>query len=202
MLQYTLVGDGPSDRALLPVLNWLISQHANVSFSGSFAQFLPPLRDGLGARLQRAMELFPASIYFVHRDAERAGFAIRKQEVVHAVPIGMSLYVALVPVRMTEAWLLSDETAVRHAADYPSGVMPLGLPNPNRWDREPDPKRVLLGALKTASGLSGRRLRKFDPSSRRIRVAELTESFGVLRRLDAFRELENDIQTALTHLGV
>ena len=37
----------------------------------------------------------------------------------------------------------------------------LGLPPSHRWDRLPDPKRVLYDALRAASGARGRRARGF-----------------------------------------
>lgn len=55
--------------------------------------------------------------------------------------------VAAVPVRMIEAWLLFDESAIRLAAGNPNGTTPLGLPGMPRAESVPDPKLLLRDAM-------------------------------------------------------
>jgi len=52
-----------------------------------------------------------------------------------------------------------------------------------------------MNSLKGASGLRGRRLKKFNLSEARIRITELISDFSPLRGLTAFQKLENDIAT-------
>jgi hypothetical protein len=113
------------------------------------------------------------------------------------MPDRIGNYVPVVPVRMTEAWLLSNQQAIRDAAGNPKGRNALHLPNWRRWDRLPDPKTTLLEAIEHASGLTGRRLANFSARRHRLRVAELTMDFSPLRQLEAFRLLEDDIVEAL-----
>ncbi|MEZ4294088.1 MAG: hypothetical protein R3B70_03860 [Polyangiaceae bacterium] len=61
-------------------------------------------------------------------------------------------------------------------------------------------KDLLFSTLRTASNLSGRRLKKFDPD--RFRLASLIEDFSPLRVLPSFRALEASLQSALLTLGV
>lgn len=201
MFRYTLVAEGPSDRALIPILDWLIEQHSTAGYESQFAEHLPPHRSGLSARISAALRIYPCDLLFVHRDADRADVDERVNEIYRALPQGSANHVLVVPVRMTEAWLLSDEAAIRAASDNPNGVAPLDL-SPRRWDHLPDPKSVLRTALRTATGLPARRLERFDPDSRRVRVAELTDSFSRLRDLPAFTKLEDDLSDALRILGL
>jgi hypothetical protein len=106
--------------------------------------------------------------------------------------------VCVVPVRMQETWLLFDEAALRTAADNPRGRMPLEIPSLKKLEDVPDPKDVLWKLLATASGLRPGRLRRFDPTPRIHRLADLIEDFSPLRRLSAFQALEEDLKRLLT----
>ena len=96
---------------------------------------------------------------------------------------------------MTEAWLLSSETAIRRAAGNPNGKMPLGLPTWREWDQKPNPKQILFDALRNASGLQGRHLSRFREHAARHRVAELTDDFSPLERLPAFAYLRDAVDS-------
>ena len=183
MLRYTLVADGTSDRVLLPILDWLIEQHWDLPYQSQLAEHLPPLRSGLRHRVEVAYALYPCDVLFVHRDADSAPLVRRTAEIARAVPDEIPIFVCVVPVRMTEAWLLSDHDAIRDAADNPAGRSALALPNWRRWETLADPKLALREALQRASELSGRKLRRFHPDSRRSRVAELTTDFSPLREI-------------------
>ena len=94
---------------------------------------------------------------------------------------------------MTEAWFLFDEQALRFVAENPNGDMPLSLPRIAELENRPDPKEDLYQLLRTASGLHGRRLKKFSSAGRIRRIAERLETFAPLRALSAFRALEDEI---------
>jgi hypothetical protein len=102
---------------------------------------------------------------------------------------------------MQEAWLLFDEAALRLAADNPRGTMPLSMPLVERLEEIPDPKEVLYRLFYHACGLRSGRLRRFQPSARVHRLAELIEDFSPLRRLAAFQALETEIATLVTTQG-
>ena len=73
-LRFTLLSDGPSDRALLPVLSWVLQAAGEVTLShGEWADLSVLWRGttSLGERIQRAVELFPCDLLFIHRDAEK-----------------------------------------------------------------------------------------------------------------------------------
>ena len=202
-LRFTLLADGPSDRALVPILRWILRQHCgNVPLQPAFADLrhLPKPTRKLVERIDRSIALYPCDLLFVHRDAETKSIAAREEEIGAAVAGsekgGTLPVVCVVPVRMQEAWLLIDETALRTAAGNPAGRRPLEMPDVKRLEDLPDPKRILHEVPGRASELGGRRLKRFqrDLGSRAHQVAERIEDFGPLRDLAAFRRLESRVK--------
>lgn len=199
-LRYTLLADGSSDRTLLPLLNWLLEQSCHdIHIQPQFARQVPSTGMSLGHRVQLAMRLYPCDVLFIHRDAEKEAFSARVNEVRTQVETTGHTYIPVVPVRMTEAWLLSSEMAIRQAAGNPKSKISLNLPAPKTWDSLPDPKAVLFEALRNASELTGRRLRQFKPEEVRHRVAEISDDFSPLIKLPAFAALRNDIHRLVQH---
>lgn len=133
----------------------------------------------------------------VHRDAEAQPVERRFDEVASGVHTagfdgpGM----AVVPIRMTEAWLLLDEAAIRRVAGRPSGTNDLGLPPPRRVEDIADPKAVLRDALVEASGASGRRLKTLKArfGMHRRQLLEALDIDGPVTNLSAWRRLQDDI---------
>lgn len=203
---FTLLSDGSSDRALLPVLRRLLEEHLpGVALEAQWAD-LRPLRQppkALPDRLRTALALYPCRLLFVHRDAEGQGWRDRTLQIRKAVEgarlSGTQLppVVSAVPVRMLEAWLLVDEAAIRRAAGNPHGTEPLDLPKVDALELLADPKAVLHDALRAACGLSGVRRKRFPVHARSYRVAELIPDLAPLRRLDAFRRMEADLEKAI-----
>lgn len=191
----TLLADGSSDRVLQPILSWLLDVHCPQPHQIEYA----PLHQGsLDRRIAQALDDYPCDLLFIHRDAERADPAARHSEIASAMPAepGGAQFVAVIPVRMTEAWLLFDAHAIRRAADNPNGNVPLGLPKINKIEQLADPKETLFSLLRTASGRSPHRMRRFNPEACRHRITELvTEGdFAPLRQLPAFQRLEAQVQ--------
>jgi len=192
----TLLADGSSDRVLLPILQWLMDQHCHAATELNFAEYLPSEPATLTERISAALDYYPCHLLFVHRDAEGDDPALRQAQI-DAAWAGCNpavQLVSVVPVRMTEAWLLVDEVAIRCAAGNPNGVAALDLPKPGKLAQHKGPKSALFDALRTASGRSGARLKDFHPESRRHRVTELMATFAPLRSLPSFERLEAQLQ--------
>jgi hypothetical protein len=200
-LRYTLVADGSSDRRLIPVLTWLLQRHSSRDIAATWADFSvvrTPPRD-LPARIAASIDLYPADLLFVHRDAEAAPHHQRVNEVHAACGAFAGLvFVPVVPVRMQEAWLLISERAIRTAAGRPRGRVPLGLPPRQGLERDPDPKQTLYNALRTASELTGRHLTRFKVAAAAYRVSELIGDYSALRGVPAFDALEAELQAVLS----
>ena len=217
-LRYTVLADGATDAALQPILTFLLRVNGvNIPIQPSFADLrnlAKPPKD-LAERIVAALYLNDTDLLFVHRDSERNKWQMRKNEIELALSKVRSMEsaakgkskvekfvivppaVCTVPVRMTEAWLFSNEAAIRVAAGNPNGKMPLVVPPLRNVEHLPDPKEVLYDILKTASGLKRRRLKQFSTSNSTKRVAELTEDFSGLRGIPAFDALEAEIKVVL-----
>lgn len=207
-LRYILVTDGSSDRTLLPILNWVCREHFPTPIEGRWFDPRPfgPPSIPLKGRIRLSLELYPCDLLFIHRDAESEKPQKRYDEIIQAAasPSESSErrpFVCIVPVRMTEAWLLFNENAIRRAAGNPNGVLNLKLPDIKRVEQVKDPKTVLFTAFRTASELNARRLKKLNVHQCRLRVAELITDFSPLRQLDAFKRLEEDIGKVRLNLG-
>jgi hypothetical protein len=200
-IRYTLISDGPSDCALIPILTWVLREKGNVTWvQPEWADLgrLPSPPKNLRDRILLAIDLFPCDLLFVHRDAERQEPKRRCEEIHSAIQEAASQgfrtpAVCVVPVQMTEAWLLFDEVAIRFAAGNPNGKNPLNLPELSKIEQILSPKNILFQVLCEASGLTARRLKKFNRAGARIRVTELITDFSPLRALCAFQELEKKI---------
>lgn len=207
-LTATLVADGSSDSLLKPILEWLLEQHLP---SGSTFDLQVPewgrLPDKISVKtlpekLLAARLLFTAQIYFIHRDVEKDGtWEKRSQEIDQAIQRVFKTqppsYVRVIPIQMTETWLLHNEEAIRKAAENPSSRDYLPLPALRELEALKNAKTLLLNILRDASGLSGRKLQKFEAYERRrlYRLAALQqeEGFAVLRALPAFQALEQEV---------
>ena len=204
-LSYTLMADGSSDRALLPILTWLLRQSCGaIPIQPEFADLrrLPRPPEELSERINQSVELYPCDLLFVHRDAESAPIEEREAEIRKAleeslvedsVPV-----VCVVPVRMQEAWLLIDEAALRKAAGNPNGTQPLAMPDVQRLEELADPKQLIRDLLSQASGLQGRRLKRFNWRSSVHRVAEIIDDFSALYGLAAFQRLAAEVKRVAT----
>ena len=200
-LTFTLLADGPSDAALIPILRWSLRQHMQLTtIQSEWADLrrLPnPPRD-LPGRILEALKLYPCDVLFVHRDAENQNPDLRYREIEEAMErvaaeIGRKCYVCVVPVRMQDAWLLINQSAIRRAAGNPNGTKALALPDVSKIESIPSPKKRLLQLLKDASELRGRRLKKFRPTKHVHLIAANISDFSLLRQLPAFQRLEADI---------
>lgn len=193
----TLVAEGSSDDALLPILRWLARRSGVVLDVARPSLDIPRPPRTLEEKARVALQLRNAPLLFVHRDADNAGRGPRVAEIRAAVAaVGVS-HVAVVPVRMTEAWLLFDEVALRKAANNPSGTVRLELPARRRIEAIPNPKNLLHQLLTTATEASAGRLRRFRVHQAVSNLAELIDDFSPLDELDAFAALQQELTAAL-----
>ena len=199
VLTFTLVTDGTSDRALVPLVEWLLTVKVpEVPFAVRMAEGLPVPSKGLAARIRFAHAMYPSDALIIHRDSEATQWAERVDQIAQAVRDSqVPCWVPVVPVRMTEAWFLFDQRSIRRAAGRSTDTVDLKLPARHRWEVEPDPKKALFAALRTASGLAGRRLGKFDVYAARARVSNLIDDFSYLRGLACFDDFEKRLDDFL-----
>ncbi|MFM7266049.1 MAG: hypothetical protein ACKOZW_10775, partial [Cyanobium sp.] len=131
--RYTLVTDGRSDKALKPILDWLLidildEQGIHIAIQGTWFDPSAIATGSLSEKVRKALELYPCELLFIHRDAEKQSRPQRLQEI-HAATASLPPNpVPVIPVHMTEAWLLISEAALRAAACNRNGKAKLELP--------------------------------------------------------------------------
>lgn len=209
-LRFTLVTDGPTDAVLLHPLRWLLINNGVVRpIETAWADLRqlpnPPTR--LEDKIAAAFDLYPCDLIFIHHDAEKEPRSSRIDQIQRAIKLVSAdlfkdrPYACVVPVRMTEAWLLFDEAKIRLAAGNPAGTISLALPASQKIEGLPNPKETLHKLLQDATELPLRRLKRFSPAQAFYRLAELIDDFGPLRQLPAFVALENELQRVIRDAG-
>ena len=186
-LAYAVVADGGTDRRLVPIIQWAIHRlDPGVEIlepefrkrKGSVTEFLAAYRTG-------------AMLIFVHRDSENFTLDERLGEF---DGVGRQDVVPVVPVRMSETWLLFDGPAIAQAAGSPASHVP--MPSLVQIENIPDPKDRLDDLLFQAAGApTGRRGRNFRRSiaRRRVSVAEYIADYSPLENVSAFRRFQETL---------
>ncbi len=204
---YTVVGDGTSESVLIPILDWLIRRSGyDGELQGQccdFRLFRRSQGNLLAQRIEYGLRLYPCDLLFVHRDAERASRNTRVHEITRALsslskrPAKIP-YICVIPVRMTETWLLFDEAAIRRAAGNPNGRVPLSLPSLATLEGLATPKSLLYSLIKQATELSAHRRGSFPVSGSAKRITQYVQDFSPLRSLSAFAALELDVSKTIS----
>ncbi len=194
-LAWTIVADGGTDRVLVPIIQWAIHQlDPEVEIlepefrkrKGSVGGFLADFSSG-------------SMLVFVHRDAEGASLDLRRAEF---ESVTRNDVVPVIPVRMSEAWLLIDETAIARAADSPDAQ--IDLPKLADLESLADPKQLLGDLLYQAAGSpTGRHAKQFhrDRIARRVSVAGHIRDFSPLESLSAFRRFQSALAERYPYRG-
>ena len=196
-LRFTLVGEGPSDKNLMPILAWALREQGVGIARGYFARWdvLPKRPKTIVEKIVAGLSLQECDLLFVHRDADQFDPNPRRKEVLNAVTEAKFKVpaVPVIPIQETEAWLLIEETALRKAANYPNGKCEITLPSIRNIEKCRDPKMALQRVLREASEQSPQRLKRFDIPSAIARVVDHISDFRPLRNLTAFKNLESDL---------
>lgn len=183
-LTFSIVADGGTDRALVPIVQWAVHRlDPDVEVlepefrkrSGSVVDYLSSYRTG-------------AMIVFVHRDAEGVDHATRLAEFAE---VERRDVVPVIPVRMTEAWLLIDGPSIARAAGRPSAEVV--VPPVAQLESMANPKGRLEQLLLEAGGPhTGRRAKLFKAAlpSMRVDVASLITDYSPLEALPSFKEFQ------------
>jgi hypothetical protein len=198
------LGDGTSDNGIVPQIeNLAASLSIEIAVtSPDLSRLLKPPGRAIEDKLRAAVEKGGRyDLIIVHRDADRDGRDARLLEITNAVRkvTPDTDYTVVIPVRMTEAWLLTDERELRQVAGNPRGTICLNLPEPARVESIPDPKRVLKETLGIASGLSGRKFDKFHDrfSQHRRQLLERLDPRGRVELVTSWRCFVTDLELGL-----
>lgn len=205
MYQGLLLPDGPSDMPLSSLLERMcLDFGASVAVTAVDPRRLKSSGHSVEGRLAFLAEAgVEADLVFIHRDAEKDPLGDRRAEILTRATVATpTTVVPVVPVRMTEAWLLLDEGAIRAVAGKPNGKAPLGLPKPRNVESVADPKDCLMRAILAASEATGRNRARVERSFGRNRrvLLERLDMTGPVRDLPAWSQLQSDVQLAVQAL--
>lgn len=198
MIRTTLVAEGSSDQVLTQIIEWALWEAGVQSAVISQWADMRNLRYkpvGLARTAEKAIELYPCDLLFIHRDSDREGSQTRKDQIDAALAdIQLPPRVAVIPVRMQESWLLCDEAAIRMAAGNPEGSVRLRLPKTSAIERIADPKTRVFELLRQATERTGRRLHQFNVEFARTQVCQHIDDFSKLRGLASFAAFESELR--------
>ena len=203
-MRFLLACEGPSDAELVPHIQRLIIENGETDVDGEYWFHGGRPADKIRSGLRVAEDM--VDILFVHRDADNAGADARLREIERAVgEVADTLpWVGVVPVRMTEAWLILDEAAIRTAVGRPDSKTLLHLPTPHEAERRADPKGILENAFLAASEATGRRRRqkiKRDFGRLRRQLLVNLPINGPLAQLTSWARFRDDTRRAIGTIG-
>lgn len=193
-MAWALVADGGTDRMLVPIIQWAIHR-----LDPEVEILEPEFRKRAGSVGDFLAEFSSGSMLaFVHRDAETESV---DQRLAEFEGVSGNDIVPVIPVRMSEAWLLINAQAIASAAGQPDAQV--SLPRLADLESIADPKRVLGDLLYEAAGSpTGRRAKQFhrDQISRRVSVARHISDFSPLENLSAFRRFQEALEERYPYL--
>jgi hypothetical protein len=203
-IRVLFLGEGTSDSGITVHVQRIATE------CGIEVVITDPLIDRLGrppkktvaGKLQAIKEIGGVyDLVVIHRDGDRDGRKARMTEIENAVAEVMPgvAHAPVIPIRMTEAWLLLDEQEIRQVAGNPNGKTPLDLPGVRRVESIPAPKAVLKETLCRASGLSGRRLDRFKqrfPHQRRQPLERIVPA-GLIAEVPSWHDFNVDLKQGL-----
>lgn len=189
-ITYTVVADGGTDRVLVPIIRWAIHR-----LDPEVEILEPEFEKRTGGVGEFFDNYNPTTmLIFAHRDAESSGVEERFREFDQ---VALDEVVPIIPVRMSEAWLLIDGSAIARAAD--SSTVRVSVPKLNRVEQIADPKTKLEQLLFEAAGSpTGRRGKNFKRSmvNRRVNLASLISDYSPLESLQAFAMFQSALADA------
>ena len=180
-LTFSVVADGGTDQLLVPIIQWAIHR------LDPEVEILEPEFSKRSGGVKEFLTNYTSDVMliFVHRDSENMTLEERLKEFESTC---RSNVVPVVPVRMSESWILFDGTAIARAAG--SSAHTVSVPGISRIESISDPKEHLESLLLKAAGdPSGRRGKTFRRSivERRMSVALFISDYSPLEDLAAFR---------------
>lgn len=206
MIRGVFIGEGPSDRPLGDIVARLLRSHGMsiIMAAPDFDRLPASSGRDVHSKIKSAIALTNERIdlFAIHRDADNVGIGVRRREIENAVTecAPNAQFIPIIPIKMTEAWLLLDEQAIRLTAGNPRGRASLLLPTLPEVERRADPKALLAEALMAASGETGRRRQRFGGrfGEHRRRLLEQLDTSGPVTELQGWKALSEEVDRVLT----
>lgn len=208
-IRFLFVGEGPFDEHLVTHLRRCCilagaDEAEDVTVPSS------RLEDRIGRtvanKLRYALEVEPnVNLIFVHRDADSLDPEPRYEEIREAIQaVGhVPVYVAVVPIQETEAWLLLNEAEIRRVAENPRGTVALDIPSAKQAEGISSPKEHLNELILQASGQTGRRYRKMKQKVRQkcLLLIDGLDPTGPVCEIPSWKRMFSDLKTAVEEIN-
>lgn len=195
-LELALYCEGPTDQLFLSIIiqrssRKILEQYKQGSINISRVETIKINKTGLRRDecvFQAASKAAKYHVLIVHADADHP---TREKALLERFQPGYRLVqqaeekicknlLPIIPVRMTEAWMLADHEAMQDVLETALRVQELGLPSKARQvESDPDPKHTLRQIMQRACAERSRRHRAVDlrslyaPLARRINLERL-----------------------------
>ncbi|UYG07542.1 hypothetical protein [Halomonas sp. M4R1S46] len=146
-INFILTCEGTSDANLVEHLKNLLIQRGADEVSGQHAD-LSILRKPPGGSVREKLnainELYPeANVVFIHRDADNQGAEERANEIKEQSENFPKTTIPLIPVKITETWLLADKEKITEI----TGVEPNNIPPLKNLEKSGRAKEILMDCL-------------------------------------------------------
>ncbi|MGI5191121.1 DUF4276 family protein [Promicromonospora sp. CA-289599] len=196
MVSFVFAGEGTSDDPLAGIISELIRRAGADEVQALPQRLHGSSREKMAELVEAAV---PYDLVFLHRDADSTDPFPRVEEVRAAFAEHDLRGVPVVPVQMTEAWLLTDEQAIRDVVGHSRGRASLNLPGLRRIEHTRDPKGILQQACARASEATGRRLKQTNSrfNDHRRALLERLDPDGPVSQLASFQLLVHETEQAV-----
>jgi len=202
------LGEGSSDQPLAGIVTLLFQRRGlELRMSAPDLDTLRGVGRSVADKVAAVQKLTSERIdlFVIHRDSDSSEPQLRYSEIESAMARAAPdvALLAVVPIRMTEAWLLLDEEAIRRVSGNPKGRQSLNLPKSSEAERTSNPKSLLQDSLLVASEDKGRRR---DRTSRRFsehrrHLLESLDLDGPVCGLESYQHMLKDIDALVERLG-
>ncbi len=199
------VCEGSSDMPLATIVETLfVERGMEMRLSTpDYSLLAEKVSNTVESRIRAGIELIGdnVDIVVIHRDADNVGPDKRRDEIFSAIGAAGTKATALpiIPVRMTEAWLLLDEDTIRRVAGNPRGRVKLGLPHRREVESVADPKQLLAQCIIKAADCTGRRRNQVEKrfGQHRRELLQSIDLTGDIAELPSWKQLVSDIEHTL-----
>lgn len=213
ILQISITTEGPTDNRFLPFIIQKTFENLALECNSYIEVYEPQEIEKItGPFIQSAIDLSKKYNYFqimcIHCDADdNSEETVLKTKLTPVIDAIDTLeedccknIVAIIPVYMTESWMLANPELLASRIDKSISLSDLGLPKIGRVETISDPKQTIIDAINVSERTGRRRSKKlsisqlYSPISKELELKDL-------RNLKSFQIFETRCREALIKLG-
>lgn len=202
------IAEGTSDHPLSNIVETLFfTKGVEIRLSTpDFSLLSEKVNKDIKSKVEAGVKLIGSvpDVIVIHRDADNSGTLARIKEIDLGTRhlLNLTKVVPIIPVKMTEAWLLLDEKSIRTVSGNPKGKVSINIPKVREVESIANPKSFLAECILTASELTGRKretLKKRFNQNRRQLLGKLDQE-GPVTSLPSWQNLLKSVEKAAFEL--